>query len=1089
MSLNTPTGKLWDERLRSILDASPDAIIAIDDAGAIVDWNARANTTFLWPQEVSRLRLTDLFKTEDLQEIISSIRTLTDTDNSGQRIELVARRADGNLLPVELSISRVTIADKIYFNAFVRDITEWRQEEELHSKKLLEAELLTKATSHAVTAETFVDTLQRLLDLICTQIKWPFGHFWMPYDSGLMLSSSHIWHAESGLDISDFVKQTEATQFRYGEGLPGVIWKRREPVWMEESEIKAMIRMQSYDGVPIRSAFGFPVIADGDVVTILEFFHTEKVEQDQALLDIVRRVGVEMGKIAQSRRFEEQRARLAAIVNSSYDAIIGKSLDGRITSWNYGAELVYGYSEEEAVGQMSELILPDEQQYEEPEILEAVKLGRRLEEFETIRARKDGQKIAVSVTMSPVIDSTGQVVGSSTIERDITERRRAEEELQRARDSAIRASRTRAEFLANVSHELRTPMNAIIGMTSMALDEELTPQLRDYLKTANDSAHSLLTLLNDILDFSKLESGKFSIVKETFNLADIVEESIKTLSSQAFAKGLELVCRIPRDLPREVIGDGIRLRQILTNLVSNAIKFTEQGEVVVAVEVVRIWPDEARFRFSIQDTGIGIPVEEQQRILEPFTQVDSSSTRVHGGTGLGLAISSELLRMMGGRLSLQSELGQGSHFSFRLSFDLPVSQNMDTLDSLPFDKLRDLPVLVVDDNATNRKIIAETLTTWGMKPITANDAQQAIGILQQNLDNNMSFPLVIVDALMPGMDGYELSNEVRKLRPDSESPVILMVSSADRRKFREHEAASEIAAFVQKPVTQTDLIRSILRAMHLTTPQSAAPTPAPGSGQPLASLSVLLAEDTPANQKVVTTMLKKRGHSVTVAQNGREAVELFKQQPFDVVLMDVQMPILDGFQATSVIRALERGADTATPIIAMTAHAMRGDREKCLEAGMDAYVAKPLDVKQLLGLIESVAEDRHITETNGHEQDHDDSFGTHGTLIIDYAGAMKRLGDDAELFREFIVYYDEDAKKLLREIETAIDGQATGDLHRAAHNLKGLASNLGAQRVVNASHSLERIGKNEELAKAPEALKLLKSEMDRLHSALQNYRP
>ncbi len=1089
MSFNTPTDKLWDERLRSILDASPDAIIAIDDAGAIVDWNAKANTTFLWPEQLSRLRLTDLFKTEDLQEIISSIRTLTDAESSGQRIELVARRADGNLIPVELSIGRVSIGDKTYFNAFVRDITEWRQEEEIHSKKLLEAELLSQATSHVVTSETFVESLQRLLDIICTQIEWPFGHVWMPYDSGLMLSSSHIWHTEEGYDISDFMAKTQATHFRYGEGLPGTIWKRREPVWMEEAEISEMIRMRSYDGIPIRSAFGFPVIADGDVVTILEFFHTEKVEEDQALLDIVRRVGVEMGKIAQSRRFEQQRARLAAIVNSSYDAIIGKSLDGRITSWNYGAELVYGFSAEEAVGHMSGLILPEDQKSEEPEILEAIKLGRRLEEFETIRRRKDGRKIAVSVTMSPVIDSTGQVVGSSTIERDITERRRAEEELQRARDSAIRASRTRAEFLANVSHELRTPMNAIIGMTSMALDEELTPQLRDYLTTANDSAHSLLTLLNDILDFSKLESGKFSIIKETFNLGDIVEESIKTLSSQAFAKGLELVCRIPRDLPREVIGDGIRLRQILTNLISNAIKFTEQGEVVVAVEVVRIWPDEARFRFSVRDTGIGIPVEEQQRILEPFTQVDSSSTRVHGGTGLGLAISSELLRMMGGRLSLQSEIGQGSHFSFRLSFDLPVSQNMDTIDSLPFDKLRELPVLVVDDNATNRKIIAETLTTWGMKPITANDAQQAIGILQQNLDNDMSFPLIIVDALMPGMDGYELSKEVRKLRPDSESPVILMVSSADRREFRESEISTEISAFVQKPVTQTDLIRSILRAMRLTSPQSPAPQ-APGAGaQPLASLSVLLAEDTPANQKVVTTMLKKRGHSVTVAQNGREAVELFKKQPFDVVLMDVQMPILDGFQATSVIRALERGGDTSTPIIAMTAHAMRGDREKCLEAGMDAYVAKPLDVKQLLGLVESVAEDRCSVQTNGHQQSEEENFTSTSTPIIDYAGAMKRLGNDAELFQEFIVYYDEDAKQLVQQIEQSIENEATGDLHRAAHNLKGLASNLGAQCVVNAAYSLERIGKNAELPKASEALQVLKSEMERLDTALQNYRP
>ncbi|MFA8019235.1 response regulator [Bremerella cremea] len=1088
MSSNSPTGKLWDARLRSILDASPDAIIAIDDSGDIVDWNKQANTTFQWPQQVSRLRLSDLFKTEDLQEIISSIMTLTDAEASGQRIELVARRADGNLLPVELSIGRVAISGKTYFNAFVRDITEWRQEEELHSRKLLEAELVTQATTHAATAQTFTESLQKLLNIVCTQINWPFGHVWMPYDSGLMLASSHIWYQDSELDISEFIEKTQSTQFRYGEGLPGIIWKRREPVWMDESEIGNMIRMSSYQGTPIRSAFGFPVIADGDVVTILEFFHNERVEQDQALLGIVRRVGEEIGKIAQSRRFEQQRARLAAIVDSSYDAIIGKTLDGRISSWNYGAELVYGYKQEEALGRTTTFLLPEQQETEEPELLEAMRSGERLEEFETVRVRKDGQTIPVSVTLSPVVDSSGQIVGSSTIERDITERRRAEEELQRARDSAIRASRTRAEFLANVSHELRTPMNAIIGMTSMALDEQLSPQLRDYLTTAKDSAHSLLTLLNDILDFSKLESGKFSIVKEHFILADVIEESIKTLSNQAFAKGLELVCRIPRNLPREVIGDGIRLRQVLTNLISNAIKFTDQGEVVVAIEVVRIWPDEARFRFSVTDTGIGIPAEEQQRILEPFTQVDSSSTRVHGGTGLGLAISSELLRMMGGRLSLMSEVGQGSNFSFRLSFELPTVQGTDTIDSLPFDKLDGLPVLVVDDNATNRKIIAETLTMWGMKPLTANDAPQAIGILQQNLENNMSFPLVIVDALMPGMDGYELSKEIGKLRPDSESPVILMVSSADRREFRDNESNVNISAFVQKPVTQTDLIRSILRALRLSPPSQSLPVSS-SIGVPLASLSVLLAEDTPANQKVVTTMLKKRGHSVTVAQNGREAVELFKKQRFDVVLMDVQMPILDGFQATSVIRALERGSNTTTPIIAMTAHAMRGDREKCLEAGMDAYVAKPLDVKQLLGLVESVAEDHQPATSESPDNGASaKAMGEPSTPVVDYAGAMTRLGNDAELFGEFITYYDEDSKQLIEEIANAIQTRATGDLHRAAHNLKGLASNLGAQRVVNAAYRLERLGKNGELSQAPVALEDLRTEMARLNKALENYR-
>lgn len=1088
MSSKPSSGKLWDDRLRVILNASPDAIIAINDYGEIVDWNEKANVTFLWPTQVTRLRLSDLFKTEDLQEIVASIRSLTDKDASDQRIELLARRADGNLIPVELSFGRVVIADETYFTAFVRDITEWRQEEEIHSKKLLEAELLSQATSQAATAGSFAESLQRLLDIICTQIDWPIGHVWMPYDSGLMLASSHIWHQDEGLDVTDFVEKTQLTHFRFGEGMPGAIWKRREPVWFGEAEVNQMIRMRSYSGSPIRSAFGFPVIADGDVVTILEFFHTEKVQEDQALLDIVRRVGEQIGKVAQSRRFEQQRARLAAIVDSSYDAIIGMSLDGRITSWNYGAELVYGFSAEEAVGETINFILPEQQKVEEDELQTARVMGRRVDSFETVRSRKDGKQIHVSVTLSPVIDSSGQLVGSSSIERDITERRRADEELQRARDSAIRASRARAEFLANVSHELRTPMNAIIGMTSMALDEEISPTLRDYLTTAKDSALSLLTLLNDILDFSKLESGKFSIVKEPFNLADVVEDSIKALSNQAFAKGLELVCKVPRDLPREVIGDGIRLRQILTNLVGNAIKFTDTGEVVVAVEVVRIWPNEARFRFSVKDTGIGIPVEEQQRILEPFTQVDSSSTRIHGGTGLGLAISSELLRIMGGRLTLQSTVGKGSLFSFRLSFDLPSRQNLDTLDSLPFDKLRDLPVLIVDDNATNRKIIAETLTTWGMKPITANDAEQALGILRQNMELGMKFPLVIVDALMPGMDGYELSRQVRSLSPENESPVLLMVSSADRREFQENEETSPISAYIQKPVTQTELIRAILRAMRLSTGPASAPVDSITNNQPLASLSVLVAEDTPANQKVVTTMLKKRGHSVTVAQNGREAVELFKKQKFDVVLMDVQMPILDGFQATSVIRALERNSEYTTPIIAMTAHAMRGDREKCLEAGMDAYVAKPLDVKQLLGLLESVAED-HAPTTNGSEASADDQlFRPESTPIIDYAGAMQRLGNDAELFCDFINYYDEDSKVLLAEIEDAITNSRTGDLHRAAHSLKGLAANLGAQRVVNTSYNLELLGKNGSLGDAAKELEKLRREMQELNTALSNYR-
>ncbi|HRX80836.1 MAG TPA: response regulator, partial [Pirellulaceae bacterium] len=710
--------------------------------------------------------------------------------------------------------------------------------------------------------------------------------------------------------------------------------------------------------------------------------------------------------------------------------------------------------------------------------------------FETTRRRKDGMLIPVSLTISPVVDGSGSIVGSSAIERDISNRLRREKELQTAKDAAAKANRTRGEFLANVSHELRTPMNAIIGMTEIALDEPLSKEARDYIATANEAAHSLLTILNDILDFSKLESGKFSITRETFSLTDLIDETTKTISAQAFDKGLELICDLPAELPRQVIGDAMRVRQVLTNLLVNAIKFIEQGEVVLRLQVVRQWPTEVRIRFAVIDTGIGIASENQSRVLEPFAQADASTTREHGGTGLGLAICSELLRMMGGKLSLTSELGRGSTFSFRLSFDLPEESDKDSIDGMPLDKLHELPVLVVDDNDTNCRFISETLKNWSMKPTVAGDADQAIGIYQQATASGQTFPLVIVDALMPGTDGYELSTKLANMAPDSQTPIILMVSSTDRREFREREDAANIAVFLQKPVTQSDLLEAVMRAFKLQPLETLTDSPRSESTGAIVSLSILLAEDVPANQKVVATILKKRGHTVKVADNGREAVELFKKQRFDVILMDVQMPILDGYQATAAIRELEKDLPHSTPIIAMTAHAMRGDREKCLEAGMDAYIAKPLDAKQLLDLIESITETRFAAS---NKQDaivpiDPQPMSSASRTIIDYQGAMQRLGQDAELYREFIGFYDEDSKNLLREIEEAVSKNHAASLQHAAHSLKGLAGNLGATGVVDAAFELEKSGRSASLDKVSSQLATLRDEIARLDAALDEYR-
>ncbi len=574
--------------------------------------------------------------------------------------------------------------------------------------------------------------------------------------------------------------------------------------------------------------------------------------------------------ITQNSENSKYRARLASLVDSSYDAIIGIDIDGTIISWNLGAERVYGYREDETLGRTIAFLLPPDIEEETSVILKAIQSGRRLEQFETVRKRKDGQLISVSITVSPIADENGVDIGSSTIERDITDLKRQQQELFEAKEDAEKANRSRAEFLANVSHELRTPMNAIIGMTQIALGEKLSEDVEDYIQTANESAHSLLTLVNDILDFSKLESGKFTIENEPFRLREMLDETVKPLSLHAFEKGLELACDVGANVPDELVGDTVRLKQILTNLINNAVKFTDTGEVVVAVEALKKWPSKVRLRFSVRDTGVGILPEDQRRVLEPFTQVDASSTRRHGGTGLGLAICNQLLRLMGGKLSVESEPRKGSCLSFQVTLARQAIAKRDSSNRMSLKQLENLPVLVVDDNATNRRILSQMLRNWSMQPDTAEGAEQALRRMDQACADGSPYPLVILDALMPGMDGYTLSKRICERTTDP-PPIILMISSSDRQEFKQRETESEVDLFLQKPVSQSDLLDAVMQAMNVHVDETDDEQIQSDKRTTHRSLSILLAEDTPANQKVVTTILQKYGHAVTVAQNGREA--------------------------------------------------------------------------------------------------------------------------------------------------------------------------------------------------------------------------